>query len=167
MITTTTSSHQAITTCRTSVVNRHPTTASPECCCMTRSGPVTTWPYQSGTGWPALVAGSLSDPEQISSDDVDGAHRPYHVIHQRHCDTNQPGPNSPPPMICLLHWLHSTENTDQVWRESILCGQTIHTELSARVSEKDWLYWRHLKMHFFKRLTQLCCFNFSLFYWLL
>ena len=26
------------------------------------------WPCQSGTGWPALVAGSLSDPVQISSD---------------------------------------------------------------------------------------------------
>jgi len=34
-----------------------------------------------------------------------------------------------------------TENTDQVWRESILCGRTIHMELSARISEKDWLYW--------------------------
>jgi len=40
----------------------------------------------------------------------------------------------PTPPLC------STENSDQVWRVSILCGWTIHMELSAQVSEKDWLY---------------------------
>jgi len=40
----------------------------------------------------------------------------------------------------LIDWLRGTENTDQVWRESILCGWTIHTEQSVRVPEKDWLY---------------------------
>jgi len=35
--------------CRTPVVNRRSTTASPECCHTTCSGPVTTWLCQSGT----------------------------------------------------------------------------------------------------------------------
>ena len=42
---------------------------------------------------------SLSNPVQISTGDVYGAYRPDHVIHQRRCDTNQPGPNSSPPML--------------------------------------------------------------------
>ena len=53
---------------------------------------------------------------------------------------NQPGPNSSPPMLRRHHQLRATENTDQVWQESILCGWTIHMELSAWVSEKDWWY---------------------------
>ena len=36
--------------------------------------------------------------------------------------------------------VRGTVNTDKVWRESILCGWTIHIEISARVFEKDWLY---------------------------
>jgi len=140
------------------VVNRRPTTASPECCCMTRSGPVITWPCQSGTDWPTMVAGSLSDPVQISSDDVYGAYRPDHVIHQRCCNTNQPGPNSSP---LTIRRLPGTENTDPVWRESILCGGwTVHMELSPRVSEKDWLYSRLLNTVWkrtFQRLPRLCC----------
>jgi len=52
----------------------------------------------------------------------------------------------------------------------VLCGRYIHMELSARVSEKDWLYWD------FYMPSENARFNvylgsivliFSLFYWLL
>ena len=58
------------------------------------------------------------------------------VVHQRRCDTNQPGPNSSPPTLRRHHRLRGTEKK-KVRRESILCGGTIHMELSARVSEKE------------------------------
>jgi len=72
-----------------------------------------------------------------SSDNVYGTYRPDHVINQRRCDTNQPGSNSSPLTLRRHQRLRGTENMDQVWRESILCGCTIHMELSTGVSEKD------------------------------
>jgi len=64
--------------------------------------------------------------------------------------SQDPTANSSPPTLRRHHRLRGIENTDQVWRDSILCGWTIHTELSARVSEKDWLHWDF-------RLPWLCC----------
>ena len=67
------------------------------------------------------------------------------------------------------HRLRDTENTDQVWRVSILCGRTIWNYLpqSLRRTDCTQTFKRRLKTHFLTSTSALLCFNFSLFYWLL
>ena len=88
------------------------------------------------------------------------------VVHQRRCDTNQPGPNSSPPTLRRHHRLRGTEKKKFSERAFCVAGPSTWNSLpeSLRRNDCTQTFKRRLKTHFLTSTSGLLCFNFSLFY---